>query len=95
MAPPGLQAVCDILRGKLAAPPSNFLSITGFLSPAELALLFEALRGSRVEVGLRLRSCALGDVGAAAIATALRDSSITSLELPGEACRFCTWYLEV
>ena len=89
MAPPGLQAVCDILRGRLAVPPSNFLSITGFLSPAELAQLVEALRGSRAEVGLRLRSCALGDVGAAAIATALRDSSVTSLELPGEASYLC------
>lgn len=94
MAPPGLQAVCDILRGKLAAPPSNFLSITGFLSPAEVALLVEALRGSRAEVGLRLRSCALGDVGAAAVATALRDSCITSLELPGVASYLCSWYIK-
>lgn len=85
MAPPGLHAVCDILQGKLSPPPSNFLSLAGFLSPAELALLVEALRGSRAEVGLRLRSCALGDIGATALATALRDSSITSLELPGMA----------
>ena len=91
MAPPGLHAVCDILQGKLSPPPSNFVSLAGFLSPAELALLVEALKGSRAEVGLRLRSCALGDIGAAALATALRESSITSLELPGVASYLCRW----
>ena len=94
MAPPGLQAVCDILQGKLSPPPSNFLSLGGFLTPAELALLVEALKGSRAEVGLRLRSCALGDVGAAAIAKALQNSCVTSLELPGEALPLCVQYTE-
>ena len=93
MAPPGLRAVCDILQGKLSPPPSNFVSLTGFLLPAELVLLVEALKGSRAEVGLRLRSCALGDIGALALATALRDSSITSLELPGVASYLCTYYI--
>ena len=89
MASAGLQAVCDVLQGKLSPPPSSFLSLAGFLSPTELALLVGALKGSRAVVGLRLRSCALGDVGAAAIAAALRDSSITILELPGEALFLC------
>lgn len=84
MAAPGLQTICAVLRGEQSPPSSNFLSHTGFISPGELALLTDALGGSRATIGLRLKACQLGDSGAAAIAAALSNSSssLTSLELP-------------
>ncbi|KAL0025767.1 hypothetical protein WJX77_010221 [Trebouxia sp. C0004] len=81
---PTFTDVLDILTGRSPPPVSRFLSYSGELSPQQIQGLAEAIKGSSVQGGFRLKGCLLGDSGAEILASALASNRmIHTLELVG------------